>query len=124
MKKSFFVDGTNLIRILKERFDFRCERDAPMMNAVIQRLDADTVANQPQAARLCIPERDSEHAAKSLQTFDAPLFKGLQDNLGVRVIRFPAAPSLCFKLAPDLRVVIDLAVKDNLQRPIPIAHGL
>ncbi len=94
------------------------------MNAVVERLNADPVANEPEAARLCIPEGDGEHAAKFLQTCDAPFFKGVQDNFGVRVIRFPAAMSVFFKLAPDLRMVVNLTVKDDLQRSVPIAHGL
>ena len=124
MKQCFFVDRTRLIGILKERFDFRGECDPTVMNAVVERLNADPVTNQPEAMCVCVPEGYGKHAAKFLQTIDAPLRKGVQDNLGVGVIRFPAALSVLFKLSPYLRMVIDLTVEDDLQRPVLIAHGL
>src|SRR5579863_3745295 len=91
VKEGFFVDCTNLVRILKQCFDFRCECDSSMMNAVIERLDTDSIANKPQAPRLCVPQGNGEHTAKFLQTVDTPFFKGMQDDLGVRVIRVPTA---------------------------------
>src|ERR1700722_18343354 len=96
VKERLLVDRTSLIRILKQSFDFRCEGDPSMMKAVIQRLNAYPVADEPQPACLSIPERNGEHAAKSLQTFDAPLFKSLKDNLGIRVIRLPPPVSVFF----------------------------
>ncbi len=124
VKESFFIDRASLIRILKKCFYLRRERDPSVMNAVIERLDADAVANKPEAARLRIPQRNGKHAAKFLQAIDAPFFKGVQDDLGVGVIRFPAAVPQFFELAPDLRVVVNLTVKDDLERAIPVAHRL
>src|ERR1700678_1646949 len=95
-----------------------------MVNAVVERLDADTIADEPEATLLCIPQSDGEHAAKFLQTFDAPFFKGTQDNLGIRMICFPVPSPFPFQLAPDLRMVINLTIEDDLQRSIIIAHGL
>ena len=72
------------------------------------------------------PRRSRAYAvlAKFLQTRDAPFFKGAQDNLGVRMVRLPAAVSVLFKLTPDLRMVINLTVEDDLQRSFPVAHRL
>ena len=124
VKERFFVDCTNLVRILKQCFDLRGERDSPVMNAVVERLDTDPVTNKPEAARFCVPQGNGEHAAEFLQTVDAPFLKGMQNHLGVGVIRFPAALPPFFKLAPDLRMVINFTIKDHLQRAILIAHGL
>src|ERR1700691_6083663 len=94
------------------------------MNAVIELLGTDAVANEPEAAGLRVPESHREHAAKFLQALDAPCSKGLQDHLGIGVIGFPASMPQVFQFAPDLGVVIDLAVEDDVQRAILVAHGL
>src|SRR5882757_8697546 len=97
VKQSLFIDCTNLVRILKERLYLRCKRDPSVMNAVVERLDTDTVTNEPKPAHLRIPQRDGKHTTKFLQTRNAPFLKSMQDHLGVGVIRFPAAPPQRFE---------------------------
>src|ERR1700722_11608884 len=124
VKQSFFVDGTRLIGILEQGFDLRGKGDSSVMNAVVERLDADPVSDEPEPARLCIPQSDGKHAAEFLETSDAPLLKSMQNHFGVRVMGFPAANAEHFELAPDLGMVVDFAVEDDLQRSVAIAHGL
>src|SRR5882724_7968672 len=83
VKESFFVDGTNLVRILKECFDLRGKRKPPVMDAVVERLDTDPVTNKPEAMRVGVPEGNGEHSAEFLQAVYPPFRKSMQDHLCV-----------------------------------------
>src|SRR5579859_548876 len=95
-----------------------------MMNAVIQRLDADAVAHKPQLPLVRIPKCNGKHAAKAMQAIYAPLLKSVQDDFRIGVVCLPAVASDALELSADLGVVVDLTVEDHLQRPVFVAHRL
>src|SRR5262249_33720987 len=97
---------------------------SPVMDAVIERLDADAVANKPEAPDPRIPKCEGEHAAEFLQAFNAPFLKGVKDDLRVGVVCFPVVTSHLFQLTPDFRVVVNLAIEDDPDRTVGIAHRL
>ena len=45
--RTLFVDNALLLRIAQQCLDLRCKRNSTVMDAVIKRLNADTIANQP-----------------------------------------------------------------------------
>ena len=124
VKQRFFVDRPRLIRILQQRFDFAGKGNAAVMNTVVERLDADTIANEPKPPRPCVPERDGKHAAKFVQASNAPLLKGMQNHLGVGVVGCPLPMAEFLQLTPDFRVIVNFTIEDNAQRAIPITHRL
>lgn len=124
MKKSLFIDRPLLLRVLQQGLDFRGEIDAAIVNAVIERLDAHTVANQPQFSLPIVPKGNGEHATKLVEAFDSPFFKGVQNDLGVRVIGLPDVTAYGFQLFANFGVVVDLAVEHDLQPAVFVAHGL
>src|SRR5688572_30717995 len=91
MKERFFVNPALLLRILQKGLDFRSEHDASIMDAVIERLDSDPVARQPELLRAFIPKREREHPAQTVETLDAPLGKRMQDHLGIGMVGRPGA---------------------------------
>ena len=113
MKERLFVDGPLLVRVLEQRLDLGGEDEPSVMNAVVERLDADAVPDKPQLPRSSVPQRDGEHPAEPFEAVDSPLFEGVQDDLGVGVVGLPAMSADRFKLRADLRMVVDLAVEDD-----------
>src|SRR5262245_33521258 len=94
------------------------------MNAVVQRLDADTIADEPQLTRTPVPQREREHAAQPGDTVDAPLLEGMEDDFGVAVIGPPAVTPRRFELATQLAVVVNLAVVADPDRLVLVGHRL
>ena len=124
MVHRLFVDPALLLRIGEQRLDFRRERDAAVVHAVIKRLDADPIPNQPQLTLARIPQRNRKHAAEAVQALDAPLLECVEDDFRIGVIRLPRVPADGLELAADLGVVVNLAVEDDLQQTVLIAHRL
>src|SRR5437879_3496982 len=56
------VDLTRLLRIEQQRLDLRREHEALVVHRVIERLDADAVAHEPELSCARVPEREGEHA--------------------------------------------------------------
>ena len=124
MEECLFVDSARLAGVLKESLDLRGKGDPSVVQAVVQRLNANAIADQPKPASRRVPEGDGEHATKFLQAGDAPGGKGLQNHFGIRVVRFPAAVAEFLQLAADFSVVVDLAVEHHLEGAVGVAHGL
>ena len=95
-----------------------------MVDTVIEGFDADAVADQPEFSFLRVPQRDREHAPKLLEAFDAPLLKGMEDDLCIRVIGLPPMSSNFLELSTDFCVVIDLSVERDPKGTILITHRL
>jgi len=124
VQQCIFVDSSRLLRVGEQCLDLRGEGQPPMMHAVVKRLDAHAVADQPQFSRARVPQRDREHTAEALQTVYAPLLKSVQDDFSIRVVRLPGVAAECFQLVTDFRMVIYLAVKHDAQTAIFILHRL
>ena len=83
MEERIFIHRPALPRVLEQRLDLGSERQPARVNGVIQRLDPDAIADQPELAAAGVPDSDREHSAKPLQERDAPLLKGVDEDLGV-----------------------------------------
>ena len=64
-----------------------------------------------------------EHAAHAVEALDAPLLERVDDHLGVGVVGPERVAAEPFELRPDLGVVVDLAVEDELERPVLVRIG-
>src|SRR5947208_324783 len=124
MKERRLVNGAALIGILEQRLDFGSERHAAVMNAVVEGLDPDAIANQPELPGWFLPQAECEHSAKTGQTIDAPFFERMKDDLGVGVIRLPAMPAGLTELGAEVVVVVDLAVVSDRERIVLVRHRL
>src|SRR5574341_742739 len=124
MNECLFMDRALLIRVLQQGLDLRGKGEPVMVNAVVEGLDPDAVADQPELPFFGVPEADGEHAAEFVQAVDAPLLEGMDDDLGVRVVRLPSVPADLDQFSPDLSVVVDLAVEHDLDAVVLVGHGL
>ena len=91
-------------------------------DAVEQRLDAETVARQEQAAGVAVVQGKGEHAAEAVDAALAPLLPGIKNDLGVAVGAEVVAQGR--QLAGQLAEVVDLAVVDHAQIAVGAEHGL
>ena len=124
MEERLLVDGALLARVGQQRLDLRGERDAVIVDGVVERLDADAVADQPERLLASVPDGDGEHAPEAMQAVDAPLLEGVEDDLRIGVVRGPGVTPERFELRADLGVVVDLAVEDDAQAAVLVGHGL
>ena len=118
------MDRAPLIRIFEQRLDLRCKRQPAIVQAVIQRLDADPIAHQPQLAPAAVPKRKGEHASQPVDEIDAPLLEPMEQDFGVGMIRLEPMPATRDQLGAKLRVIVDFAVEDDPQRRVFAAHRL
>src|SRR5215470_4827007 len=88
----------------------------------VERLDAETVACEQQPAPGLVPNGKREHAVEVVDAVVAPLLVGVHDGFGVgtRAVDVTAG----FELAPDERVVVDLAVEDHPDVAALVGQGL
>ena len=124
MEQRGLVDLAMLVRVLQERLDFRAENDSSMMHAVIQRLDTDAIASQPEPPVSAVPQGKGEHPAEPLQAIDAPLLERAEHHLRVGVARLPATVTEARQLGTEFRVVVDFPVEDQLQTAVLVRHRL
>ena len=107
---------------LEHRFDFGAEDETVAGECPVERLDAQPVARQQQTAALGIPDGEREHAAEAFDAGVAPFLVGMDDRFGVAAR--PVAMTVRFEHRPDLRVVVDLAVEDDLHGAVLVAQRL
>ena len=98
------------------------EGEPPALEAVVERLHAEPVARGEQAALPRVPDRERPHPVEALDAALAPLAVGLEDHLRVRLRA--EAMALRLELGPQLDVVVDLAVMDQLEPAVPACEGL
>ena len=91
-------------------------------DGVVQRLDAEPVAHQQQPAPRLVPEREREHAAKTVNGLLSPLFVRVDDHFGVRA--GPEAMTGSLQLGSDLHEVVDLAVENHPHGPVFVGQRL
>jgi hypothetical protein len=90
--------------------------------AVVQGLDAQTVARQQQTAAVALPEGEGEHALQMAHAILAPGVIGLEDDFGVAVGEKVIATLTEF--GAQLPVVVDGTVEDDAQPQRAVDHGL
>src|SRR5206468_12461461 len=95
---------------------------AVTVEPVVEGLDAEAVARGEEPAARPVPEREGPHAVEALDAALAPLAVGGEDHL--RVGGAAEAVALRLELAPELPVVVDLAVVDELERAVLAREGL
>ena len=118
------IDLADLIGIGEKRLDLRCEGYAAVVSAVIQGLDANPVAGEPELAVPTVPQCDGEHPTEPLKACDPPLLVCVDDHFGVGVIGSPEMASRRLEVSPDLGVVVYLTVEDHPDRAVFIRHRL
>ena len=98
------------VRAGHDRLELRGEAEQAGLPVDEQRLDAEPITNEVEAALLGVPQGDGEHAGESPdRRLDTPSFDGGQHHLGVGVASKPASVRL--QLAAQLLVVVDLTVE-------------
>ena len=89
---------------------------------VADRLDPEPVAREDERALACVPEAERPHPVEALERVLAPRGIRVQDDLGVGVRAEARAARL--ELAPELDVVVDLAVVREPEASLRKAHRL
>ena len=106
----------------EERLEFGGEGEGAGVIAVMQRLDAETVARQEQPPVAGIPDGEGPHAIEAQLALRAPLRIGGEDDLAVGVGDKTVAEAA--QLLAQLEIVVDLAVIGQPVAPFGIGHRL
>ncbi len=104
------------------RLELRPEDDALWPIVDVERLDAQPVAGEEELLAPPIPDGKPEHAVEPSHAVRSPLLVGVDDRLGVAARAEAVAAGL--QLGPQLGVVVDLAVEDDLDRTVLVGHRL
>jgi hypothetical protein len=67
------VDRSYLVWVREQRLNLRRENDPPVVDGIVERLDADPVSIEPKLPGLVVPKRYGEHPPKTVQAFVPPL---------------------------------------------------
>ena len=105
-----------------DRRQGRGEAQTVLRVGEIERLDAEPVARQHDAAAVALPDREREHAVEALDTARAPGVIGLDDDLGVAFGE--EAIALRFERAPQVAEIVDAAVEHDGEAERRIEHRL
>jgi hypothetical protein len=105
-----------------ESLQLRREGERAALGRVVQRLDPEGVTGEHEPPALRVPERDSEHSAQLADVVRSVFLVEVQVDLGV-ARRAEAVPAP-FEGRPQLEVVVDLAVLDDLDRAVLVPDGL
>src|SRR5262249_13333777 len=108
--------------MLEQRLHLACEGEEPAVPIVVERLLAEPVARDEEAARVLVPEREGEHAAKTLHAIGAVLLVRMDDRLAVR----PGLISMAggFHARTQRGVIKNLAIVDQPEIAFFIRHRL
>ena len=104
-------------------FQFGGEHERFAHPAVVERFFTEAVAAEMQHAVLPVPHGEGKHAVEAFRGLDdAPLAKGREHDLGVRM----AAPGVTvfFEFGAKVLEVVDLAVEDDLKALVGAGHWL
>jgi hypothetical protein len=69
-----------------------------------------------------VPEGKGKHAPEALEAFLPPFFVGMENDLGIRLTGKTVA--LVPQGFPQFKKIIDLPVKNQLERPLFVGQGL
>lgn len=98
------------------------EAQRPLRLAVVERLDPEPVADEGDAARRAVMEREGEHAVEAGDGVGAPLGPGLEDHLGIA--RGGEAVAEALEFAAKLGIIVDAAVERDRVAEAGIDEGL
>src|ERR1700722_9051265 len=119
------VDPIVETRICLQRSEFGAEEQRAVRPSVVQRLFAESVTGQGQRARGPVPQRERKHATNLLEsTLHTPASDGGEQCLGVRVTTPCTQAALVFKSTSQVKVVVNLAVKNDDESSRDIPHRL
>ncbi len=106
----------------QQRPNLRAEREEVGRAVVVERLDAEAISREDQAARLLVPDSEREHSLKPLDTSLAHLFVQVDDHL--RIAPGLEEVPLGEQLLPEIQIVVDLAVVGDPHCSVFVAHRL
>ena len=106
----------------EDRPDFRTEMQLPVLDRVIDWLDAELVAGEEQAAAARFPDGQAEHSLKAVEDLVAPFHEALDDDLRIAVTAEPVALGL--ELRAERAEIVDLAVEGDPDAAGGIGHRL
>ena len=92
------------------------------LDPIDQRLFAQAVAGQEQLPPDGVPKREGEHSVEPLQAVGSFVLVKVDDGLGVALRAEAMAGGL--QPPPQIAVVVDFAVEDDLDRAVFVAHRL
>ncbi len=105
-----------------DRFQLAAEHQPVVLDRVIQRFLADPVAGQHQTVTAGVPDGNREHAIQLRKAVSAGVFVQVNDRFTVAMGGELVAAA--FQTPAQSLIVVDLAVKDHLNRAIFVAHRL
>src|SRR5207302_7375094 len=106
----------------RQRAELGGKRQLSVDVTVVERLDPEAVAREDEPLPRCIPDRNGEHSAQPLRERIAVLLVEVEQDLRVAVRAKAMAGAL--ELLSQLAVVVDLAVLDDVDRPVLVADRL
>ena len=106
----------------EEALQLGAEKQPPAAEGVMERLDAEAIARDHEAALPRVPEREGEHAAQPGGAARSELLVEMDDDLGVAVRREAMTTSL--EIAPQLLEVVYLPVEDDRDRTVLVGNRL
>ena len=106
----------------KDRLDLRREDQAVALAQVVERLDAEAVAREQEAAGRAVPEAEGKHAVEAVPTLGAVARIDAQEHLGVALR--PETLAGGFELRAQRAEVVDLAVVRHPRPARGILHRL
>src|SRR5690348_5797933 len=115
------VDAQRPRRKLPQGAQFRGEGESAGFAQAIERLDANSVAGQHQAALAMVPQREGKHSAQIFQQAGPVLFIEMQDNFRVRG-GAELVPRV--ELLAEIAIVVDLAVKGDREAAVLVRERL
>ena len=109
-------------RIRQDRLDLGAEQQFLAVPVDVQRLDPEPVPRQQEPPPRPVPQGDREHPPQPPHQVVAVLLVEVDDDLRVAVRPEPVPPRL--QPCPQLPVIVDLPVEDDLDRPVLVADRL
>ncbi len=95
------------------------------MNAVVERFFAGPIAGQAQRLLAVVPDRQREHAHRSFERRGQPPgFDRCEQHLGIGMAAKRGAAAFVLQLAPQLAMIVNLAIEDDGQPAAGRVHGL
>ena len=106
----------------REGAQLRGELQAAAVDPVVERLDPVAVSGEDEPPLSGVPEPDREHPAQPPREVEPVLLVEVDEHLGVAVRAEAVARAL--ELGPQLSVVVELAVLDDVNRSVLVGDRL
>ena len=116
------VDVARHLGLAQQRLQLGGERQHPVLDPVVERLDPEAVAREHQPLLELVPQRDREHPAQVLDEGGPALLVEMHEHLGVAVR--PELVAGVLQPLAQVAVVVDLAVLHDLDAAVLVADRL